>query len=711
MRSDDLLAAVFPAQVQCQDNAEPGNIEPPDHPLVFETVRDCLTAAMDLEGFKGVLRAIEQGKIEVYARDTVQPSVFAHQILNAMPYAFLDDAPLEERRARAVALRRALPDDARDLASLDEQAIADGANHARPRIRDADELHDALLTLGLLPESQALDWEALQPPADMVQWFDQLVRAGRAVSLVQADGGRAWGATELFALLAAAYPKATLRPSSENALLPPDQPSEDQAVLYLVRGWAECSGPFTPGEMARLLSLPTSDVQTALAQLENEGLVLRGSFRPDAVAVEFCDRRILARIHRATIGRLRREVEAVQPSTFLRFLFRWQNAEPGAGVSGEGGLLDVIEKLQGFEVAAAALEGEILARRVTDYNPVLLDRLCVSGEVVWGCMTRRSSNGDGNGIRNMPLSRSTYITLALREALDWLLDPSGEPDESPVGATGELLELLSTRGACFMSDLVARTRRLPSDVEEGLWTLAAAGRVTSDRFETLRASVTGSPERGRRDSRRNSRHVRRRGSFSRWSRLEPVEHAADNLEARARQLLSRYGIVFPELLARERMAPGWRELVRMFRRLEARGEIRGGRFVAGFAGEQFALPEAVGALRDMHRSQPTGQMSVISACDPLNLVGVLTPGDRVPAVTGNRIVFRDGVPLAALEKGIVTRLSRIEDTELALAGSLLRRLIGNSDDDVIGTEEEDSLVLPKPKAEKVLQSNDMRYLY
>jgi ATP-dependent Lhr-like helicase len=285
-----------------------------------------------------------------------------------------------------------------------------------------------------------------------------------------------------------------------------------------------------------------------------------------------------------------------------------------------------------------------------------------------------------------------------------------------VGAAGELLELLSTRGACFTSDLVTRTRRLPSDVEEGLWTLAGAGRVTSDSFESLRARVNRAPDRGHRDSRRNGRHVRKRGGFSRWSLLEPLEHPDDNhaaeaIENRARQLLLRYGIVFPELLVREKMAPRWRDLVRIFRRLEARGEIRGGRFVAGFVGEQFALPEAVGLLRDIHRSQPTGQMEVISACDPLNLVGVLTPGDRVPALAGNRIVFRDGVPLAALGKGVVTGWSRIEDTDLALARSLLLRGVADPGEDGNGIEEGDSLVLPELDAQTVLQATDMRFLY
>jgi ATP-dependent Lhr-like helicase len=689
MRSDDLLAAVFPAQVQCQDNAPPGNIEPPDHPLVFETVRDCLTEAMDLEGLKGVLTAIEQGKIEVLARDTVQPSVFSHQILNALPYAFLDDAPLEERRARAVSLRRALPDDARDLASLDEETIEEELANAWPRMCDADELHDALLTLGILPEAAVPEPEKSQLAGDVGQWFNQLVKAGRAFSLILSEGRRAWVAAEQLALVIKAYPEARLEPE------PPAYPtltaglSQDEAILYLVRGWAECSGPFRPDEMAQLLSLSVSDVNIALAQLEAEGLVLRGSFRPGAVAEEFCDRRILARIHRSTIGRLRREIEPVSQSTFLRFLFRWQNVERPSRVTGEGGLLEVIEKLQGFEAAAGALESEVLASRVVDYQPTLLDRLCMGGEVVWGRLTHYPHNGYGTMVRGVPLTRGTPITLALREDLDWLLDPLQEDEEAFVGAAGELLELLSSRGACFMSEMVARTRRLPSDVEEALWTLAAAGRVTADSLEALRVRINGSQEHKYRDSRHRRSRPYRRGNFSRWSLLEPLdpELAPDTAEPRARQLLRRYGVVFPELLARERMAPPWRELVRLFRRLEARGEIRGGRFVAGFVGEQFALPEAVGLVREVNSSQPTDRMEVISACDPLNLVGILTSRERVPAVPGNRILFRNGVPLASLEKGTIVPRARGMETDIDQTYSLLFRPFqgwGNNQDEVPG---------------------------
>ena len=717
MRSDDLLAAVFPAQVQCQDNADPGDIVPPDHPLVFETTRDCLTEAMDLEGLKAVLASIRSGEIEVFAKDTVQPSVFSHQILNAMPYAFLDDAPLEERRARAVTLRRALPDDARDLAALDPEAIREESANAWPAIRDADELHDALLTLGVIPETELWGRSSWASQDTLLEWLRQLAQAGRSLRLTLPSGKDAWLAAEHAALVGAAYPDAAIERlhlatprktgsgGNESGVEDIDRGIDrEAAALYLVRGWAESSGPFTAAEMADRLSLTVSDVAIALAQLENEGLVLRGSFRPGAADEEFCDRRILARIHRATVGRLRSEIEPVPQSSLMRFLFRWQNAAGGWQAHGEGGLLDVIEKLQGFETAAAAWETEVLARRVAGYDPSLLDRLCLGGDVVWGRLTRggHASSGPGNGSRAAPLSQVSNITLSLRDSLDWLLDPLPDTGPAQTGAAEELLQILSDRGACFMSDLIARTRRLPSDVEEALWSLAANGLVTSDSVAPLRERVNGKPDRARPDRKRHDRRSpltqptrnqptdagangaqpngarrpmsQRRGGSGRWSLLEALDPMADTLELKALQLLRRYGVVFPELLARERMAPRWRDLVRVYRRLEARGEIRGGRFVAGFVGEQFALPDAVTMLRETHRSPASvgkNGMDVVSACDPLNLVGIVTPGERVPALPGNRVVFRDGAPLASLEKGVLVNRANADAETISAASALL----------------------------------------
>ena len=698
MRSDDLLAAVFPAQVQCQDNAGPGDIEPPDHPLVFETTRDCLNEAMSLEGLKSVLESIRTGEIEVFARDTVQPSVFAHQILNAMPYAFLDDAPLEERRARAVSLRRALPEDARDLSALDPDAIREESAYAWPAIRDADELHDALLTLGVAPLDELASRTEVATREMLRRWLEDLSRVGRALRLTTGDSPTLWLAAEHADLVSAAYPEASLE--GRVRLLSPstgggeDEIEREDAVLHLVRGWAECSGPFTAGEMAALLCLTVSDVEYAVAGLENEGLVLRGSFRSGVEDEEFCDRRILARIHRATVGRLRREIEPVPQSSFMRFLFQWQHAATGWQTAGEGGLLDVIDRLQGFETAAAAWEPEVLARRVSDYGPELLDRLCTGGEVVWGRMSRASNVASGAG--SAPLTRTSNITLSLRESLDWLLDPGPESVDSLRGATAEILGILASRGACFQSDLVAITRRLPSDVEEALWTLASNGLVTSDSIAPLRARINGKPNRGRNDRKRAkgardrnrgpvsarispgsqppaSQRPRSQRQFSagRWSLLESLDPVEAPLEAKAMQLLHRYGVVFPELLARERMAPRWRDLVRVYRRLEAKGEIRGGRFISGFVGEQFALPEAVTALREAHRAPASGAMEVVSACDPLNLVGIITPGERVPSQPGNRVVFRDGVPVASLEKGVVVNRSSADPETLTAATNLL----------------------------------------
>ncbi|MCH7607430.1 MAG: DEAD/DEAH box helicase [Chloroflexi bacterium] len=623
MRADDLLAAVFPAAAACQDNMAPGEpIELPDHPLVFETVRDCLTEALDVEGFTALLGRIERHEIEVYGKDTLQPSVFSHQILNAMPYAFLDDAPLEERRARAVALRRALPENAQDLGSLDPDAIAQEQENAWPPVRDVDETHDALLSLGVLCEADIA--EHAGDPAQWRMWLDDLAADGR-VQTLEAGGRTFWLATERAEGVRAAYA------------------GSQEAIVELVRGRVESTGPFTVAELALRLALDVEPVRQAAAQLEAEGVVLRGAFRPGAAGDEFCDRRILARIHRSTIGRLRRAVEPVPAASLLRFLLEWQHATPGSRLSGDAGLVEVVEQLQGFEAAAAAWEGAVLTNRLTDFHPSTLDALCFGGELAWGRLARRSGDAPSVG-----LSRNGPVSIALREDLPWLLDPPSEDAEALTGPAAEVLDYLSAHGASFAPDIVAGTRQLPSQVEEALWVLVAAGRVTADGFSALRGLVSGLTKKVRRSSRFASRTRGTTGrAGSRWSLLRAAEPdpADDLVEARAAQLLRRYGVVTRELLTREPMAPPWWKLVRAYRRAEARGEVRGGRFVAGFVGEQFALPEAVDALRAVHRRERTGEVVRLSACDPLNLVGILTPGPRIPAVVGNEVLYRDGVPI------------------------------------------------------------------
>ena len=683
MRSDDLLAAAFPEQVACQDNAPPGDIEVPDHPLVFETMRDCTTEAMDLDGFKRVLGDIDRGEIEVFARDTTQPSVFSHQILNAVPYAFLDDAPLEERRSRAVALRRALPEDARDLGALDATAVESAARDAWPVVRDADELHDALLTLGMLPVEDVGRGAVSIDVDRWSEWSQALVREGRVVRGSYGEGRVAWVATERVPLVEAAFPDVRFDRMPQTLAAQGDPPAKEEAELTLVRGRVESMGPFTAAGLAQALGMGCGDVNIALAHLEATGNILRGQFTPGVDEEEFCDRRILARIHRDTVARLRREIEPASAATFMRFLFRWQHFTPARQLQHEGGLLEVVEQLQGFEAAAVSWESEILPSRVSGYRSDMLDDVCLTGEAVWGRFSRRASNGDVR-TSSAALSRNVPISLGLREDLPWLLSEPTPDGNEAAGAAGEVLGFLSRHGASFLADISAGTRRLQSDVEKILWQLAAAGLVTTDGFGALRGVVDDAARRARQSS-RSRRRPRRRLSGSRWSLLQsgtaqawpdgarPDSPRADEapttigpseedvMGARAGQILQRYGIVFPELLAHDSLAPRWRDLLRVYRRAEARGEIRGGRFVVGFVGEQFALPEAVETLRSVRKASPDGQLLRVSACDPLNLTGAVTPGPRVPAQPGNRVVFRDGVPVASVQGGEVHLHADMED--------------------------------------------------
>ena len=650
MRADDLLAAVFPQQVACQENVS-GPIDLPDHPLVRQTVHDCLHEAMDVDGLATVLRRIEEGQVRLHARETTEPSPFAHEILNAKPYTYLDDAPLEERRARAVTMRRTLPESARDLGTLDPEAIERVREEAWPQPRDAEELHDTLLGLVVVRQPDAAGWEP---------WFHELADAGRAAVVRTVDGEHLWFAAEHVRLIEGIYPEARIDPPLR---IPPQvelpDPERDGALLAVLRGQMECLGPVTAAELGRRTALSPTEVAAGLARLEGEGMVLRGRFTPDAAAEEFCDRRLLARVHRYTLDRLRQEIEPVSAQDFLRFLLRWQHVVPGTRLEGKRGLLAAVAQFQGFEAPVAAWERHILPARVVEYRQSWLDELCLSGDVVWARLTLGRSAA--NGARGSAPSATTPISLALRVDLPWLLTGvrDGErPSEPVAGAAHEVLDLLRTRGALFFDDIAAATRRLASDVERGLWELVARGLVTADGFQALRSLMSPIRKRSHRGPR--SRHsLRERGlSFGvpagRWATLPAAEGEGEPApeevaEAWAGQLLQRYGVVFRSLVQREALAMPWREVLRALRRLEARGLVRGGRFVEGFFGEQYALPEAVETLRRVRRQGKAGEVVWVNAVDPLNLLGIVTPGPRLTAVPTNAVVYRDGLPEAAEE--------------------------------------------------------------
>ena len=653
MRSEDLLAAVFPRQVACQENTV-GPIELPDHPLVRQTVHDCLNEAMDIAGLRDVLERIERGEIRLHAKDTVEPSPFAHEILTSKPYTYLDDAPLEERRARAITLRRTLPESARDLGVLDEAAIERVREEAWPQPRDPEEVHDALLGFLALRTEDAPGWQA---------WFDELVATGRAAALETAEGARLWFAAESLRLVEALYPGAQIVPPVR---LPPELDSmdgdEEQALMAMLRGHMECSGPLTASELARRTALTEGRVVSGLARLEGEGLVLRGHFRSGVEDEEFCDRRLLARIHRYTLDRLRQEIEPVSAQDFLRFLLRWQHVAPGTQLQGKRGLLEVLGQLQGFEAPVVAWERHILPARVEAYRSSWLDELCLSGDVAWGRLSVKKETESGHAAA---ASSATPISLARRNDLPWLMAGirNGSTATAPErGAGHEVLDLLRTQGALFYDDIVRGSGRLPTDVERGLWELVARGLVTADGFQALRSLMAAGR---RRSTRRNGRARRFRTSPSnvaagRWSLL-PSSNGANGAngdsmdveelaQAWAEQFLLRYGVVFRDMVQRESCAVPWREVLRALRRLEARGLVRGGRFVAGFYGEQYARPEAVESLRRVRRTQEPGQDVHVNAVDPLNLAGILTPGGRIPAVQTKGVVYHDGLPLLAAQR-------------------------------------------------------------
>ena len=650
MDADDLLALAFPDQAACLENIV-GRREIPDHPLVTQTVDDCLTEAMDGAGLVATVSRIARRELDLFVRDVTEPSPLTAEILTARPYAFLDDAPLEERRAQAVLARRWLdPSAAVDLGALSPDAIAKVRSEAWPCPRDADELHDALVLYGVFAEHEGVG-------SGPSSHFEELVRDRRAAVATLPGGARVWVAAERVLELKALHPTVVLSPTlaSPPRCVPPE--SREAALVALVRGRLDALGPTTAAELAHTLSVDEVEATAALVALETEGVVLRGRFE-ERGGDEWCEKRLLARIHRYTIDRLRREIEPSTVAEYLRFLVTWQHVGSGARLEGRAGLEHVVRQLGGFEAPAGAWESDVLPARIEAFEPHLLDELCMAGRVVWarlGCTI-----GSGRG----PV-RTTPIALMQRtEASLWLSLSAVDARASVTEGAARVLATLERRGASFFDDLLVETRLLRAELEGHLGELASAGLAASDGFAGLRALIAPSRTRGSSTqhgppprARRHGREPFTMASAGRWAALDrhhaPPSEAS--LELVARTLLSRWGVVFRRLLDREGELPPWRDLLPVLRRLEARGELRGGRFIDGFAGEQFALPEAVALLRKLRREPPSSDVVSVSAADPLNLVGILTPGPRVPAVATNRLLLRAGVPIACRE-GNVTRL-------------------------------------------------------
>ncbi len=671
MEAEDLIAAIFPDQLACAENLV-GEREIPDHLLVRQTIADCLGDAMDLDGLELLLARLASGEIRVVARDLTEPSLLALEVLSARPYAYLDDAPLEERRTQAVISRRWLaPETAADLGRLDPEAIARVREEAWPDSANADELHDALVWLGFLGADEARPgWG---------EWLAGLEQE-RRVARLQLPAATVWVAVERLPQFQAVWPAARLDPAIN---VPPPYAernwSRDEALTEILRGRLEGLGPVVEGALAAPLGFKAEQILPSLLALEAEGFAMRGRFTPNVAIEEWCERRLLARIHRYTVKRLRAEIEPVAARDFLRFLFGWQRVAPDTQMEGPDAVETIVGQLEGFEASAGAWETEILPARIAEYEPAWLDDLCLAGRIAWARLRPLSGRADGTGHAATPVRTTPITLLPRRQARLWALFSATEEAIRPSAQAQRVAACIREQGASFFDELVEGAGLLRPQVEEALAELVALGLVNSDSFGGLRALLMPS------DRRRPNGGRRRRGAVfgmedaGRWAlagRARPTQAGTQGeaIEHAARSLLRRYGVMFWRLLEREAAwLPPWRDLLRVYRRLEARGEIRGGRFVAGFSGEQFALPEAIGLLRETRRKPASDAWVSVSGADPLNLAGILTPGPKLAALTGNRLLYRDGLPIALFTGGEVQYLETIDPGEQWQARKALLR--------------------------------------
>lgn len=665
MESEDFIALAFPDQIACLENIV-GDRDIPDHPLVQQTIHDCLTEAMDIDLLEDVLRRKEAGEIELRVADLKEPSPLAQEIINARPYAFLDDAPLEERRTRAIKNRRWLdPADAQELGRLDPEVIKLVSQEAWPRVDDADDLHDALVLLGYLTEKEI---EEGNGEFSWKVFLNQLLADNRVTLATISEDIKVWVAAERLPQFLAIFPKAPLSPK----LQLPESLTEkvwvkEDAALEIMRGRMESTGPTTVNELAETLAWDPFLVEQALLGLENQGFVFRGNYTGNTEETEWCERRLLHRIHRYTLQALRKEIEPIPAQDFMRFLFEWHRLNPQDQPEGPQSLIVILEQLEGYEVAAGAWETEVIAPRLANYDPSWMDIMSLSGRVVWGRLKPFISTSSK---RTSPI-KTTPILLMQRQNLRlWKNQTKDQEEGVEMNSDTQLVKsYLEVKGAQFFFDIVEGTKLLRTQVETALDELAAFGLVTSDSFTGLRALLTPVNNRPQENGlRRNNRKALfGMDHAGRWSLLaipkeEKVSQDAE-MEKLAFIYLKRYGVIFRSLFKKEAYAPKWRDLVRVLRRLEARGEIRGGYFISGMSGEQYALPEVISQLRAIRKKEKSGLKVTISACDPLNLTGIVTPGKHISQYPGNRIMYVDGAVVAIKEGDEIKYLVDLSNQE------------------------------------------------
>jgi len=702
--AQDLVAVVFPDQLACFENIQ-GDREVPDHPLVEQTVNDCLFETMDISGLENLLQRLENQQLELVTCDLPAPSPLSEEIINAKPYAFLDDAPAEERRTLAIRQQPLDPQSAADIGRLDTTAIQTVRREAWPDARTPDELHDGLMMIGFMTEAEINRGAFNESQTGMDFGWQHLIEAlkkeQRVTLLNTPEGERLWLATERLPQFLALFPQAGYQPTVP--LLYPQPIDPEQVLVEIIRSRLECLGPVTALQLTAPLGLPVSQINLALLALEQEGYAIQGRFTLTGQDTEWCERGLLARIHRYTVKTLRREIQAVSPMDYMRFLFSWHRITDKA--DGKEALSALLEQLEGCALPAYSWERDILPSRLDLYIPDWLDNLCISGRFTWlrppaKEAAAKDAPEDTPKKRKPAPVKNTPVCLLTRQHAGYWCQPEALVNQAKVLSSNALkvYEALKNHGASFFYDLVVNTQLLRTQVEDALGELVSGGLVTADNFTGLRALITPANKKPGFRSRRNLRTSNNNiDDAGRWTliqkslppnfddRLSDKANTSplapfdiEQAEHIARTLLNRYGVVFRKVLEKETALPPWRDLLYVYRRMEARGEIRGGRFVSGFAGEQFALPDAVNALRNIrnkirNEGEP-GDLITISAVDPLNLTGIITPGQRVPATINNRILYKDGKPIAVSIAGEIKFLEKADsETEWEIRNRLIRK--------------------------------------